>query len=95
MIKFYVLDGFAPAQQPHDCRTPLQVGRWDKKNAVETSGATKGRIEMPRSIRGGQDQNSLVAPVDAVELAEELIDELAPRAGAKVGPACRQGIHLV
>ena len=90
-----VLDRFTAAQEPQDGGARVQVGRWDKENAVETSGAAKSRVEMPGCVRGGQDQDPVVAALDPVELGQELVDQLAPAAGAKVGPAGRQGIHLV
>src|SRR5262245_12800552 len=81
-------------QNPEDRGTCGSIRRWNEEDAVETTGAPKGRVEVPRSVRRGEDQQAVVGTLNAIHFREELVDELTARALAKVGPARAEGVDL-
>ena len=70
-------------------------GGGTKRMRSNRPGRRNAGVEMPGRIRRRQNQDAFVAAADPIELGEELVDELAPAAGAQVGPAGGQGIDLV
>ena len=50
---------------------------------------------MPRGVGGGEDENAVVAALDAVQLGEELVDELAPGALAHIAAAGAEGVDFI
>jgi len=66
-----------------------------EQHAVESARPAKRRIKMPRGVGSRQDQHAFVRRVDAVHLAEKLVDRMAHRGGAEVGSARGQRIDFV
>jgi hypothetical protein len=54
----------------------------------------EGGVEVPGGVGGRQDEHAFVT-LDAVQLGQELVDELPAAAVAHVGPRGAQGVHLV
>ncbi len=78
-----------------DGLTGRAIRRRDEEDAVEAAWTPQRRVHVPGRVGRGQDEHALVGAVEAVELGEKLVDDLAARTVAHVGAIGAQRVHLV
>src|SRR5579863_2377719 len=58
-----------------DLLAPPDIRQWHDDLAIEASGSQKGRIQHVRTVRGGNDDDSLIA-LETIHLHEQLVQSL-------------------
>ena len=71
------------------------VGRRHEDGLVEAAGTAQGGIELPGLIGGADDEDALVVAAQAVELAEELVHDVARLRVAHGAAIGREAVELV
>jgi hypothetical protein len=71
------------------------VGRQHEHRAVQPAGAPQRGVDVPRVVGGGEDEDALVVGLRAVELGQELVDDVASAAVAQVRALLAERVELV
>jgi hypothetical protein len=80
---------------PEDRFSRGLVGREHQHGAIETAGQPQGAVDLPGLVGRGENEDSLVHVLDAVELGEQLVHHSAHRAPAGLRAALPHRVDLV
>src|SRR3954469_5601193 len=88
------LDRTALERVLEDRRAGGLVGRQDEERAVQATGPAQRGVDVPRVVGRGEDEDALVVGLCAVELGQQLVDDVAPRRVAQVAALLAESVEL-
>src|SRR2546423_2378872 len=72
-----------------------RIGRRYEDDPVEATGPLHRLVDIPRGIRGRENEDVLVVGADRVELLQQLVDERSADASGMLPPRERDRVELV
>ncbi len=78
-----------------DALARLRIGRRHEDDSVESARTLHRLVDIPRSVRRGEDEDVLVVGADRVELLQQLVDQGTPGTARVLAPGKRDRVKLV